>query len=159
MKRKVFIWEIETRDKGNGVIVVWNDKRVFYDKLLYFKVIQHDTGFQSSAKKGYWEEFKEVRRDLPFKIVAVGKDDKVDLPKHAFTLKKKDWFGFVEKEVEFSITSFAKIVEEESKIDDVVKREELKIETSIDWIRNIVRVGLLVGGGVVLWRRIASLKK
>ena len=157
--RKVYVFRayVKENKKPNPIAIVWNDRRLFFGKAYYFKIIQGS--YESKPLNGWFEIINTDDFDprQEFKIVVVGKKGKdFSLSTDSFVIQKKGFLGIGWKNLETKVfLDDVKFVKDEKDIIKEIKQEEsLVVDTAIDFYRGLLRLGLLAAGGVLIWRRV-----
>jgi len=157
--RKVFKFTVAPNDKGTGIIVVWNDDKIFYKHLSYYWIEQE--GYKTQPTNNYWHEFQEIDRSKPFTLIAVSKANRTDvkLEGKPFKLYKKEWiFRIKTTEVPFSILNVQEEIKTDKELKDEYKGKPLVLEESGEWIRKLIIIAVLAIGGITIWKKLKDMK-
>lgn len=149
MKYKIVVYDFIVRDRGRGFIIKWNDPSLFYKTLLKWILIQDDTTLYEG--NNYWVQIDGLRGDSKAKLIVIGRKGK-DFQLDGKFLKVVKT-GFWKRGVDYEINKVdEKWVEAVSK--DDIANNNIRIDTTGEWILSLTRIGMILAGGVLLWRKL-----
>lgn len=156
MKRKIYIFKVvlNEKKKPNPIAIVWNNKEIFTNQALYYKVIQGT--YESNALNGWFEVLNTSAFDprLEFRIIVVGRKNKdYTLSTNSFEIRKKTLFGWKNADARVFLENVQWTDNPERSIKNIKKEESIVIDTAIDFYRGMLRLGLLAIGGFLIWKR------